>query len=133
MKIAVWIASALLALEFLVVGAGKLLTPGPELEHAAQGVPLALLRIAGTAEVLGALGLLLPAATRIIPVLTPVAATGLVLTMVGATITNLSVGQPISAIGTTVLGVIAAFVAWARFGPAAVTPRPQRRDEMGTA
>lgn len=123
MKIVVWIVSALLAVTFLVVGGGKLLAPTAELHQTAAGVPVALLKLAGAAEVLGALGLVLPAATRIRPVLTPVAAVGLVLTMLGATITNLAVGVPASAVATLVLGAVAAFVGWARFGPAAVRPR----------
>jgi len=123
MKITVWIASSLLAFAFLVAGGGKLLTPAGELQQMAEGVPVALLKLAGAAEVLGAIGLVLPAATRIMPILTPIAATGLVMTMVGATITNLAVGEPASAFPTIVLGTFAALVAWARFGPVAVEPR----------
>jgi hypothetical protein len=86
-------------------------------------VPVALLKLAGVAEVLGAIGLVVPAATRIKPVLTPIAAVGLVLTMAGATITNIAVGEPATALVTVGLGLLAALVAWARFGPAAVEPR----------
>jgi hypothetical protein len=123
MKVAVWIASSLGALAFLIVGGGKLLAPAGELQQMAEGVPVALLKLAGTAEVLGAIGLVVPAATRIMPVLTPIAATGLVVTMVGATITNIVIGEPASAVPTVVLGILAAVVAWARFGPVAVKPR----------
>jgi uncharacterized membrane protein YphA (DoxX/SURF4 family) len=123
MKITVWIASALVAFAFLVVGAGKLMASAADLQQASEGVPVALLKLAGTAEVLGALGLVLPAATRIMPVLTPIAATGLVLTMVGATITNIAIGEPGAAATTVILGVFAALLAWARFGPVAVEPR----------
>jgi uncharacterized membrane protein YphA (DoxX/SURF4 family) len=122
-KIAVWIASAVLALAFLAVGGSKLLAPAAELRQAAQGVPVALLKLAGAAEVLGAIGLVVPAATRIKPVLTPIAAVGLALTMVGATITNITVGEPATAVLTVGLGLLAALVAWARFGPAAVETR----------
>jgi uncharacterized membrane protein YphA (DoxX/SURF4 family) len=133
MKIAVWIGSSLLAVAFLVVGGGKLLSPASELQQVAQGVPVALLKLAGAAEVLGAIGLVVPAATRIVPVLTPIAATGLVLTMVGATITNIAVGEPASAVPTIVLGIFAALVAWARFGPAAVEARGSLgRDRLTT-
>jgi uncharacterized membrane protein YphA (DoxX/SURF4 family) len=123
MKIAVWILSALLAVAFLVAGGGKLLTPAGELQQMAHGVPVVLMKLAGAAEVLGALGLVLPAATRIMPVLTPVAAIGLVVTMVAATITNFVSGQPGSAVLTIVLGILAAIVAFARFGPYAVESR----------
>ena len=63
MKIAVWIVSGLLAVMFLFTGLFKLFASTADLEASAQGVPVILLRIAGTAEVLGALGLILPAAT----------------------------------------------------------------------
>lgn len=127
MKIIVWIASSLLALAFLVVGAGKLLATAADLQQMSQGVPVALLKLAGSAEVLGAIGLVVPAATRIMPVLTPIAATGLALTMVGATIANIAVGEPAGAAVPVVLGTFAALVAWARFGSFAVEPREHRR------
>lgn len=123
MRIAVWIVSGLLAVAFLLTGLSKLLTPTTELESMAQGVPVILLRIAGAAEVLGALGLVLPAVTRILPILTPLAATGLVITMTGATITNLIIGEYVIAAETVILGVLAGFVAWARFGPQRIEPR----------
>ena len=53
--------------------------------------------------------------------------------MIGATITNVAVDEPSTAVFTAVLGVVAALVAWARFGPAAVAPRPHSREEIGTA
>jgi uncharacterized membrane protein YphA (DoxX/SURF4 family) len=123
MKIVVWIVSALLAVAFLAVGAGKLLASAADLQQSAQGVPVALLKIAGAAEVLGAIGLILPAATRILPVLTPIAAVGLTVTMVGATITDIIVGAPSAIVMTVVLGILAALVAVARFGRWAVEPR----------
>jgi uncharacterized membrane protein YphA (DoxX/SURF4 family) len=122
-KLAVWIVSGLLALAFLFIGGTKLITSAADMESMAEGVPVVLLRIAGTAEVLGALGLVLPAATRVLPVLTPVAASGLVLTMIGATITNIVIGEYALVVQTVVLGALAAFVAWARFGKYAIQPR----------
>ena len=123
MKITVWIASSLLAFAFLLVGGGKLLASAADLQQMSEGVPVALLKLAGAAEVLGAIGLVVPAATRIMPVLTPIAATGLVITMVGATIANIAIGQPSGAVLPIVLGTFAALVAWVRFGPVAVEPR----------
>jgi uncharacterized membrane protein YphA (DoxX/SURF4 family) len=123
MKIAVWSVSGLLAVAFLLTGLSKLLTPTTELESMAQGVPVSLLRIAGAAEVLGALGLILPAVTRILPILTPLAATGLVVTMTGATITNFIIGEYAIAAETVILGVLAGFVAWARSRPQRIEPR----------
>lgn len=123
MKITVWTVSGLLAVTFFFIGMMKVSTPAAELEVMAQGVPVFLLKIAGTAEVLGALGLILPAVTRVVPLLTPLAASGLVLTMIGATITNVITGQYAMIPMTVVLGLLAAFVAWARFGQYAVHPR----------
>lgn len=115
MKVAVWIVSGLLAVAFLFAGLFKLLASTADLEASAQGVPIVLLRIAGTAEVLGAIGLILPAATHIKPILTPLAATGLVLTMIGATITNFIIGEYVVMAETMLLGVLSGWVAWARF------------------
>ena len=114
MKIAVWIVSGLLAVVFLFTGLFKLFASTADLEASAQGVPVILLRIAGTAEVLGALGLILPAATRILPILTPLAAAGLALTMVSATITNLIIGEYALMVQTVLMGAPAAWVGWVR-------------------
>lgn len=123
MKIVIWIVSALLALVFLVIGGMKLLASTADLTTSAPDVPVALMRIAGLAEVLGALGLILPAATRILPILTPVAAVGLSLTMVGAIITNIAIGMAEAIVLPVVLLVLCAGIAWLRFGRYAVAPR----------
>lgn len=123
MKVAVWVLSGLLAVTFLFTGLAKLLASTADLESMAQGVPVLLLRIAGTAEVLGALGLILPAVTRILPLLTPLAAAGLTLTMIGATITNLVIGEYAIAAFTVLLGALAGLVAWARHDRFAIEPR----------
>lgn len=123
MKIIVWIASILLAVAFVAIGGMKVVTPADVLQQSANGVPVTLLKVAGTAEMLGALGLVLPAATRILPVLTPLAASGLVLTMIGATTTNIVIGAYAIVPMTVVLGIVSALVAWARFGRYAVQPR----------
>lgn len=125
MKYVVWTVSALLALAFLFTGVMKLGASTAELQATAQGVPVMPLRIAGAAEVVGALGLILPAATRILPALTPLAAVGLVVTMIGATVTNLVLGVYAVALQTIVLGILAGFVAWARLTRESVRPRRQ--------
>lgn len=88
-----------------------------------EGVPVVLLRIAGVAEVLGTVGLIAPAATRILPRLTPIAASGLVVTMIGATITNIIIGEYALVAQTVLIGALAGFVAWARFGHYAIAPK----------
>lgn len=125
MKIAVWVISGLLALYFLFVGSSKAFVSWESLEALSLGVPVILLKIAGFAEIVGAIGLIVPAATRVLPVLTPIAAIGLVGTMIGATAINIGLGQPSVAATTGLAGLLSAFVAWARLaGPAKITPRP---------
>jgi hypothetical protein len=72
-------------------------------------------RFIGVVAFLGALGLILPKATGIAPVLTPLAATGLAITMVLAT--HARRREPQGVLVNTVLFALAAFVAWGRFGP----------------
>lgn len=89
----------------------------------ADDLPAALVRFIGISEVLGGLGLVLPAATRIKPMLTPLAALGLALIMLLAALFHL-VRSEFAAIGTNVvLGVLAAFVAWGRTKKAPILPR----------
>ncbi len=124
MKVTAWVVSALPALVFLFAGGMKLLTPAAVMEQMSQGVPVAMMRIAGAAEVLAALGLILPAATRIVPVPTPLAAGGLVAVMLDATVTNIVIGVYPVAVRTVVLGLLAGFVACARFTSHAIHVRP---------
>ncbi|MBL0887838.1 DoxX family protein [Myceligenerans indicum] len=131
MKIAVWIVSAVLALAFLFFGGMKVVGAPADLEAMSPGVPVVLLKIAGWAEVLGALGLVLPAATRILPVLTPVAALGLTTTMVAAAVTDVIVAGGAGLPAILTLGVLAAFVAWGRLGRARVRPRGAARVSAG--
>jgi hypothetical protein len=74
-------------------------------------------RAIGLAEVLGAIGLILPGALGIAPVLTPIAATGLAITMVAAARTHLRLGEASQAIAPLILFGLAVFVAVERFGP----------------
>jgi uncharacterized membrane protein YphA (DoxX/SURF4 family) len=120
-------APVLLALAFLGAGAAKLVQPYDAL--AAQtawvsDVPEALVRFIGAAEVLGALGLVLPAATRVLPWLTPLAAAGLALDMLLATLFHLARGEFGNAVLPLVLGLLAAFVA---YGRCSIRPRPRPR------
>jgi len=126
MNIALWIVQALLALAFAGAGATKLLTPIDELATRGMGQwaadsPALLIHFIGVSELLGAMGLVLPTATKIAPRLTSVAALGLVLIMVLAAATHLTYGESEKLAPNAVLGVLAAFVAWGRRerGPAA--------------
>jgi uncharacterized membrane protein YphA (DoxX/SURF4 family) len=118
MNIALWIIQSLLALLFLWAGGMKLVLP---IEEMTKEMPMPgwFLRFIGVAEVLGALGLLLPGLTRIRPGLTPLAAAGLVIIMIGATVVTLMTGDIVTALIPLVVGILAAFVAYGRWRLAA--------------
>ena len=126
MKIALWVARGVLALAFLAAGAMKLALPLADL-HASlpwtADVPGTLVRLIGLAEVLGALGLVLPAATRVRPRLTPLAAAALALDMAVATLFHLARGEASAVPATLVLGAVLAFVAWGRAVRLPIAPR----------
>ena len=115
-NILLWTAQVILGGMFLMAGIMKMTTPIEELALKAawaQDLPL-LVRFIGVSEFAGALGLLLPSLLRIKPMLTPIAALGLVVVMILAGIFHLVRGE-YPAIGFTImLGVIAAFVAYGR-------------------
>src|SRR5215211_2443497 len=110
-----WIVQGLLALFFaLGSGAPKLFLPLDTLPMP-MPLPELFLRFVGVAEVLGGLGLVLPGLLHIRPGLTPLAAAGLVLVTIGATVYQLAAGQPGNAVFAVVVGLIAAFVAYGRW------------------
>jgi hypothetical protein len=78
-------------------------------------LPGLLVRFIGVAEVLGAIGLILPGLLRIRPGLTPLAAAGLVIIMIGATVVTLAGGAVGAALISLVVGLLAAFVAYGRW------------------
>jgi uncharacterized membrane protein YphA (DoxX/SURF4 family) len=111
-----WIVQGLLAVLFLFAGGMKLVLP---VEEMTKQMPLPLpglfLQFIGVAEVLGAVGLILPGLLRIRPGLTPLAATGLVIIMIGATVVTLAGGSVAPALIPAVVGILAAFVAYGRW------------------
>jgi uncharacterized membrane protein YphA (DoxX/SURF4 family) len=119
MSVALWIVQVLLALLFLFTGGMKLIVP---IEALTEQLPLPglFVRFIGAAEVLGALGLVLPGLTRIRPSLTPLAAAGLVIIMVGATIITVMTMDAMIALFPAVVGLLAAFVAYGRWRPSPV-------------
>jgi uncharacterized membrane protein YphA (DoxX/SURF4 family) len=118
MDIALWVIQILIALAFLAAGIMKASQPIEKLKTnmgwVENSTPI-FVRLVGILEILGGIGLILPAATRILPWLTPVAAIGLVLTMIGAIIVHLQrkeyshLGAPI------ILLLLALFIAYGRF------------------
>jgi hypothetical protein len=115
MTYVLWTVQGLLALVFLYAGGINLILP---LEVMTQQmlVPLPgwFLRFIGVAEVLGAIGLILPGLLGIRPGLTPLAAAGLVIIMIGATVVTLAGGDVALALIPLVVGLLSAFVAYGR-------------------
>ena len=114
MTYSLWIVQALLALVFLFAGGMKLVLPLEQLTGPIS-IPGPLLRFIGVAEVLGALGLILPGLLRMRPGLTPLAAAGLVIIMIGATALTLAAGQLGATLISLAVGLLAAFVAYGRW------------------
>ncbi|MFE8946386.1 DoxX family protein [Streptomyces sp. NPDC007856] len=123
MNLALWIVTGLLALAYLLSGGGKVVVAkekiaafGPSAQwvndFSGGGV-----KAIGALEVLAAVGLVLPAALDIAPVLVPSAALGLVILMIGAAITRLRRHEVRFMLVDVVYIVLAAFVAWGRLGP----------------
>ncbi|MGW1808624.1 DoxX family protein [Streptomyces sp. NPDC002078] len=123
MNLALWIVTGLLAVAYLLGGGGKVVMAkekiaafGPSAQwvndFSGGGV-----KAIGALEVLAAVGLVLPAALDIAPVLVPSAALGLVILMIGAAITRLRRHEVRFMLVDVVYIVLAAFVAWGRLGP----------------
>ncbi|MCX5085712.1 MULTISPECIES: DoxX family protein [unclassified Streptomyces] len=121
MNAALWIAASLLAVAFFLAGLMKIAQVKEKL--AASGMAwvgdfsTSSVKVIGILEVLGALGLILPGALDVARVLTPLAATGLAFTMLGAAIVHARRKENQMIGANVVLLVIAAIVAWGRFGP----------------
>jgi uncharacterized membrane protein YphA (DoxX/SURF4 family) len=125
---ALWVAQVVLAAVFAFSGLGKITQPASVLAldpHMAwvTALPHALLLFIGVVEVAGAVGLILPALTRIAPVLTPFAAAGLALVMVGAAGFHGMRGELDALPVNFVLGGVAVFVAWGRLLRAPIAKR----------
>lgn len=119
MNIALWIVQILLAVVFLMAGFMKVSQSKEALIEKGldwvDGIPLGAVRAIGIVEILGAIGLILPALTGILPWLTPLAAVGLALTMVGAGILHLSRKEYQGVVTNLILLLLALFVAYGRF------------------
>ena len=121
METLLWVLQSLLGAVFLLTGTTKLTQPRAKMAAGpmtwAADVSDEQFRGIGALEVLGAAGVVLPAALGIAPVLTPIAATGLAAAMGGAVVTHVRLGEPERALPAAILLVVALFVAVMRFGP----------------
>jgi uncharacterized membrane protein YphA (DoxX/SURF4 family) len=115
MNIALWIIQILLALVFLVSGITKAIRPGEKLKAAFPALPVGLIRLVAVAEIVGAAGLILPGVSGITPILTPVAACGLSVVMVGAIVTHARQNEGKGVAVSAVLLVLSIVVAVGRF------------------
>jgi uncharacterized membrane protein YphA (DoxX/SURF4 family) len=118
MNIVLWVVQILLALAFGMVGVMKLTQPREKLGEQMGWVndfPANIVKLIGLLEVLGAAGVILPVLTGILPVLTPLAAGGLVLVMLGAMLTHYR-RHEYSMIGMNViLALLAVAVVYGRY------------------
>ena len=119
MNVFLWVLQGLLAAAFLLAGTGKLLSPYEAAKKRmpwVEDVSPTQLKLIGAVEATGALGLLLPGITGIAEILTPIAATGLAVVMLGAAALH-GRRKETKEIGVNViLLLIAAVIAWGRFG-----------------
>jgi len=125
LHITLWVVQVLLALLFIWAGGFKLVASLEQLAGPPGSVvlPGAFIRFIGVAELLGGLGLILPSLLRIKPGLTPLAAAGLVIIMIGAVGITLAGGMGLGALVPAVTGLLAAFVAYGRWRLAPIRPK----------
>ncbi len=119
-----WVLQVLLGIQFVAIGILHFIVP--------EGLPApmewmydlsdTLHVVSGVAEILGGLGLVLPAATRIMPQLTVLAAAGLALVMVGAVVYHIGRGEAVNVVTNVVLGGLTAYVGYGRWRREPITP-----------
>jgi uncharacterized membrane protein YphA (DoxX/SURF4 family) len=118
MNIILWIVQVLLSLFFLLAGGIKLVMSTEAMEKMGPPnsihLPGLFMKFIAVCEVLGALGLVLPGLTKIRRSLTPLAATGLLIIMIGAVVVSLMGPGVGAAVSPFITGVLCAFVAYGR-------------------
>jgi DoxX-like family len=128
-NVTLWVIQGLLAALFLFAGGMKLALPAEMLKGPVP-LPVAFLRFIGVAEALGAIGLILPGLFRIRPGLTPLAAAGHLIIMIGAVTITLIGGDRVGALVPLVVGVLSGFVAYGRWRLAPQTARSRVRGSV---
>ena len=139
LNLALWIVAAILAVVFLVASSTKVFVPKEKLagmggatSRWVESFSPGALKVIGAFEFLAAVGLIVPAALGIAPILVPLAATGAVVLFSGAVTMRLRRGERATIIADLVYLAMAAFVAWGRFGPGSFT-RPAQRAAFSRA
>jgi uncharacterized membrane protein YphA (DoxX/SURF4 family) len=127
MNIALWIVAGVLAAAYLFSGGGKLIMSKEKIASTSRSArwvddfSAGSVKAIGVLEILGAVGLVLPAVLGIAPILVPVAALGLVMIMTGAVITRIRRHEFTVMVADLLYLALAGFVAWGRFVPAPFT------------
>ena len=130
---ALWTAQVLVALLFLFAGSMKFIMPAEKMQQGPIVLPLAFLYFIGACECLGALGLVLPGMTRIRTGLTPLAAAGLTIIMIGATTVTVIAMGVAPAIFPAVIGLVTTFIAYGRMRIAPLASGNRRRHALRAA
>src|SRR5580692_5126013 len=113
LNVSLWVLQVLLAMLFMFAGVMKFVMSIEEMTKQIA-LPGWFLHFIGIAEILGAIGLVLPGILRIRTGLTPLAAAALEVIMIGATTVNLKTGQRGAALTTAAIGLLLVFVAYSR-------------------
>jgi uncharacterized membrane protein YoaK (UPF0700 family) len=120
MNTTLWVVQGMLAAVFFAAGTMMITQSHAQMieKHGwwVEHTPVALVKLLGALEVLAAIGLIVPRTAGILPVLTPLAACGVVIVMIGGSIIHGRENEYPEAVLTVVLGAAAVFVAWGRFG-----------------
>ena len=122
MNVALWIVQGLLAALFVFSGGMKLVLPIEKMTDPVA-LPGLFLRFIGVCELLGGIGLILPSLLRIRPGLTPLAAAGLIVIMIGAVVISVIYMGVASALIPLLVGILAAFIAYGRSRLAPIPPK----------
>lgn len=122
MNVFLWVLQGVLAAAFLMAGAMKVTQPREKLQEQQDWVSDfsdGAVRVIGSLEILAAVGLIVPPLVGAASILTPIAAIGLGLLMIGAALTHRRRNEPQMIVVSVLLLIVAGVVAWGRFGPEA--------------
>jgi uncharacterized membrane protein len=121
-----WVAQVLAAAIFLVAGGMKFIMPAEKMQEGPMSLPLGFIYFIGVCELLGALGLVVPGLLRVKVMLTPLAAAGLTIIMIGAVVVSILTMGAAAGIFPAVVGIATAWITYGRthLSPLPDLPRP---------